>query len=73
VIDGPDGDVYLPVCYAAEDPLSDAQRLGRETDWRETPVGPDAPPLVRGAGQRVFLIGEEAVPIMELHSLRFGA
>ena len=73
VIDGPDGDVYLPVCYAAEDPLSDAQRLGRETDWRETPAGPDAPPLVRGAGQRVFLIGEEAVPIMELVALRFRA
>ena len=67
VMDGPDGDVYLPAIYATDDPMTDAQRLGRETDWRETNDGP-----VRGIGQRLYLLGEDAVPIMELGSIRFG-
>jgi type VI secretion system protein ImpE len=67
VKEGPDGDVYLPVVYAGDDPMTDALRLGRETDWRQTDDGP-----VRGVGQRMFIIGEDAVPIMELGSIRFG-
>lgn len=65
---GPDGDVYIPVVYAADDPMSDPLRLGRETDWRQADNGP-----VRGVGQRVFLVGEEDVAIMDLTTLRFGA
>lgn len=67
VREGPDGEVYLPVLYA--DIGGDAtpeQRLGRASDWREL-----APGLVRGIGQRTFLVGEEARGIMELGELTF--
>ena len=66
VMNGPDGDVYVPALYANEDPnLSEALRLGRETDWQ-------GEALVRGAGQRVFLMGDEARTIMELTSIEFA-
>ena len=69
VQEGPDGDVYIPALYgndgvAADDPL----RLGRATDW----VGEDGAP-VRGVGQRIFLIGDDAVDILSLETLEFGA
>jgi len=66
VADGPDGEVYLPAIYAADDVTTDALRLGRETDWRETEGGP-----VRGVGQRLFIVGEDALPMMELGNFRF--
>ena len=66
VADGPDGEVYLPAVYAADEPLTDALRLGRETDWRETEGGP-----VRGVGQRLFIVGEDAVAMMDLGNFRF--
>ncbi len=63
---GPDGDVYIPALYANEDPtLSEPLRLGRETDWH-------GEALVRGAGQRIFLLGDDALTIMELTSLEFA-
>jgi type VI secretion system protein ImpE len=68
VADGPEGDVYMPTTYVADDPITDTQRLGRETDWRETESG-----LVRGVGQRMFLAGDEGVDIMSLASLRFAS
>ncbi|MCQ8278638.1 SciE type virulence protein [Acetobacteraceae bacterium KSS8] len=63
---GPDGDVYVPSCYRAAPDATDAILLGRATDWTE------AEP-VRGAGQRVFLAGEEALPINGIDLLTFGA
>jgi len=64
---GPDGDVYLPAVYGSEDAaLADALKLGRETDWID-----DGGP-VRGVGQRLFLVGEEAVGIMDLATLEFA-
>jgi type VI secretion system protein ImpE len=67
VADGPDGEVYMPVIYWSDAPdLSDDLRLGRATDWREN-AG-----LVRGVGQRTFLVGNAALGIMELTTLRFG-
>jgi type VI secretion system protein ImpE len=68
VASGPDGEVYLPAIYAADEPMTDVLRLGRETDWRQAPDGP-----VRGVGQRLFILGEDAVPMMDLGNLRFGA
>lgn len=65
---GPDGDVYIPVVYAGDDTMTEAQRLGRETDWQQAEGGP-----VRGVGQRVFLVGEDDVAIMELGTLTFTA
>jgi type VI secretion system protein ImpE len=67
VTDGPDGDVYLPAIYWSDVPdLSDDLRLGRATDWREEGG------LVRGVGQRMFLLGDAASGIMELTTIRFG-
>ncbi len=62
---GPDGEVFLPVLYAgssaaADDPI----RLGRATEWQG-----EAGQLVRGVGQRMFLVGGEAQSIMELQTL----
>lgn len=69
VTEGPDGDVYLPATYGCDEAdISDALRLGRETEWRDL-----APGLVRGVGQRVFLAGDEAVGMMELAELSFVA
>lgn len=60
VADGPEADVYLPVLYPS-DPRSELQRLGRETDWLEVTPG-----LVRGLGQKTFIIGEDGVPVLQL-------
>ena len=62
---GPDGDIYVPALYVNDAAgLSDALRLGRETDWLQQSDG-----IVRGAGQRMFLIGDSAFGIMELGAL----
>lgn len=66
---GPDGEVFIPAVYV--DPgrtASDRARLGRLTEWS----GEDGEP-VRGVGQRTFLVGEEARPIMELETLEFAS
>lgn len=68
VADGPEGDVYMPTTYSAEDPLTDGQRLGRETNWREVESG-----LVRGVGRRLFLAGDEGIDSLALTRLRFDA
>lgn len=69
VTDGPDGVVYLPAIYGNDDAdQTDDYRLGRATDWRQNEPGP-----VRGIGQRIFLLGEEARGIMDLTVLTFGA
>lgn len=68
VHDGPDGEVYLPALYpgthkAAKEEL----QLGRSTEWN----GGGGPP-VRGVGQRMFLVGEEAQAIMQLGCVEFA-
>jgi type VI secretion system protein ImpE len=69
VIDGPDGEVYLPALYISAEPEPrDEISLGRVTDWLGEDEG-----LVRGMGQRVFLIGDEAYGVTDLLVLRFGA
>lgn len=69
VAEGPDGDVYIPVIYAGAGPEVDERtKLGRVTEF----VGGDGSPT-RGVGQRTFLIGEEAVPILEIQSLTIDA
>jgi type VI secretion system protein ImpE len=66
---GPDGEVYVPAIYhTLEAEIGDELRLGRATDWRGPEEGP-----VSGLGQRLFLIGDEALGIMELTTLRFAS
>ena len=67
VDDGPEGEVYLPAIYAnPSEQLNDQARLGRTTDW----LGGDGAPVL-GLGQRTFLVGEAAMPIMELEQVSF--
>ena len=64
---GPEGDVFLPALYPGASRHEDDQiRLGRRTEW----LGGDGGP-VRGVGQRVFLVGDEDRPILELKTLTF--
>ena len=66
---GPDGDVYLPATYialSADSPPDASLRLGRSTDWVETEG------VIRGCGQKVLLVGEQDMPIMELESIERG-
>jgi type VI secretion system protein ImpE len=68
VANGPDGDVYIPATYYAEaNTIDDAHRLGHVTSWTDEADGP-----VRGTGQRLFLVGEEAIGIMDLTQLEFS-
>jgi hypothetical protein len=67
VNEGPDGEVYIPAIYDSAQPeIADNYRLGHNTDWTGDETGP-----VRGIGQRVFLAGDDAHPIMEIVELRF--
>ncbi|WP_424813033.1 type VI secretion system accessory protein TagJ [Roseococcus sp. YIM B11640] len=63
--DGTEGVVYMPSIYPAAPGQPDPIRLGRATEWTEG-AGP-----VRGLGQRLFLIGDDAVAISDIASLRF--
>ena len=71
VADGPDGEVYLPTTYppiAGEiGVLTDALRLGRETNWRQ--AGENGP--MRGLGAVTMLVGEEAMTWMEMDTITF--
>jgi type VI secretion system protein ImpE len=59
VQNGPEGEVYIPAIYVDHHNKSDEMaRLGRMTDWYGSPVC--------GIGQRMFLIDDEPVNIMEV-------
>ena len=65
--DGTEGVVFLPAIYlgaAAE--TDNALLLGRATEWTDAAEGP-----VRGRGQRLLLVGEQAMPLVSLHNVVF--
>ena len=69
VEDGPYGDVFLPAVYfAPQNQLDDQLRLGRGTKFIEGDGQP-----TRGVGQRMFLVGDDAVGIMQIESIDFTA
>ncbi len=62
---GPDGEVFLPTLYTGSAGHQDERiRLGRMTDW----TGGNGTPL-RGLGQRMFLIGGEERPTLEIETI----
>jgi type VI secretion system protein ImpE len=66
---GADSLVYMPALYCGSHAASDDRlRLGRYTDWSQEPGAP-----VRGIGQRMFLVGDEARSILELKRITFNA
>jgi type VI secretion system protein ImpE len=65
---GPDGTVFLPTLYPGTCEVPEPHlRLGRATEWSDEP---DAP--VRGCGLRTFLVGDNALTILELQSMHFA-
>jgi type VI secretion system protein ImpE len=66
-VGGPSGNVLLPVLYCGSFRHPDEQiRLGRATDWEN--VGED---LVRGRGQRMFLIDDGERAMLDLRQVEF--
>lgn len=61
VHEGPEGEVFLPTIYAPV-PDSESARLGLSTDWFGSGV-------VRGVGQRLFLVGDEGRPMSSIATL----
>jgi type VI secretion system protein ImpE len=65
VREGPVGDVFLPAQYPGSHELADDSiKLGRATDWIRAEGGP-----ARGAGAKVFLVGDDAVNLLEWREL----
>ena len=64
--DGRVADIVIPAQYVDPD-ASELQRLGRETDWKAGPGGAST-----GRGQRVWLMGEEGFPILDLNEIVFA-
>ena len=64
---GPAGDVVLPALYPGSHEHADVQvKLGRATDWKAAEGGPTL-----GAGLRTFLVGDDAVSLLEWRQLQF--
>jgi len=62
-----DGDVYLPALYPGASKEADERlKLGRITDFR----GGEGK-LLRGVGQRLFQVGEDDVPMLQIKKLAF--
>ena len=67
IVGRPSGRVLLPVLYSGSFRHPDEQvRLGRATEWDD--VGEN---LVRGRGQRMFLVGDGEKPILQCREIEF--
>jgi type VI secretion system protein ImpE len=66
---GPGGAVFVPTLYAGAFRADrDALRLGRETDWH-APAGN----IVRGVGQRMWVMGEDGRAILDVTRIEVNA
>ncbi len=63
--DGRVADIVIPAQYV-DAAASEAHRLARETDWNAGPGG-----AATGTGQRVWLLGEEGLPILDIREIVF--
>jgi type VI secretion system protein ImpE len=67
IIDGPQGEAFLPLIYVANGNVdnSDAEtKLGRTTNWHEHDRR-----LITGSGQKMILLGEQAVALGDVLAL----
>jgi len=60
--DGPSGEAHIPLVYVQSE--SDAEKLGRETDWKE--IGDE---LMVGVGQKMWFVDDAAVPFSDFTRL----
>ncbi|MCA0936236.1 protein of avirulence locus [Vibrio alginolyticus] len=58
-----EGEGHMPLTYS--DSETDAQKLGRETDWKQ--LGSED--VYAGLGQKCWLVGEMALPLFDIHTL----
>ncbi|MGF1725741.1 type VI secretion system accessory protein TagJ [Photobacterium nomapromontoriensis] len=58
------GEAFIPITYINSQ--TDAEKLGRETDWREV-LGTD---VCAGVGQKMCLFGDEAVVLSQVNHLK---
>ena len=66
--DGQKSQVLIPALYPHTYRESDdTLRLGRQTQWKEL-----APGLVQGLGQRLWLVGEDVRPFLEIKEISFA-
>jgi type VI secretion system protein ImpE len=66
--EGPVGDVFLPVRYPGSHEHADEQiQLSRATDWVQAEGGP-----ARGVGARVFMVGDDAVGLLDWRDVCFA-
>jgi type VI secretion system protein ImpE len=59
---GPSGEAHVPMVYGTS--KTDAEKLGRETDWNET-----APDVMTGVGQKMWFVNEDAFPMTSIEKL----
>jgi len=59
---GPCGEAHVPVVYGSS--KTDAEKLGRETDWCET-----APDVITGVGQKMWFVDDQALPLTSINKL----
>jgi type VI secretion system protein ImpE len=65
--DGQEGEIFIPALYHDSQAAADETlKLGRGTDWKQTPGGP-----VVGVGARTYLVGEEAIDLREWREVVF--
>ena len=64
--DGRVADIVIPAQYVHPD-ASEAQRLARETDWQEGPGE-----AATGRGQRVWLLGENGMSVLDIGEIVFA-
>ncbi len=64
VAHGPDGEIYMPVRYPSPQGWSVDAKMGRATDWHECCEG-----FFTGVGQKIFLVGDQEISILEMESL----
>ncbi len=66
VVDGPEGEVYVPTRYPLnnQSQWDDQLRLGRATTWLGEETG-----VVSGAGQRMLMIGGDSIAWLEVKKI----
>ncbi len=64
---GTTGEVFVPAIYPTKNSDDDLLKLGRKTNWIEINQ------IVRGEGLRTWLVGEEAVSIMDVEGVELNS
>ena len=60
--------MFLPNLYPGSHEHADAPiKLGRATDWKAPEGGP-----VLGQGAKLFLVGDDALPLLEWRQVQIG-